>query len=96
MARPIYGIDVTLNGDKTIYSRKIAQERVFAPKCISIRYLKAKFGKLILKTIPAGNKNSTNMCTIKFRDIQAGLVRSLLIITLMLCANTAWAQEEKR
>lgn len=35
------------------------------------------------------------MCTIKFRDIQAGLVRSLLIITLMLCANTAWAQEEK-
>lgn len=32
LARPIYGIDVTLNGDKTIYSRKIAQERVFAPK----------------------------------------------------------------
>ena len=32
LARPIYDIDVTLNGDKTIYSRKIAQERVFAPK----------------------------------------------------------------
>ncbi len=32
LARPVYGIDLTMNGDEAIYTRKIAQERVFTSK----------------------------------------------------------------
>lgn len=48
LARPIYGVDVTQNGDKTIYTRKIAQERVFT-------------SKMYLYPIPEGEVWKTNI-----------------------------------
>ena len=32
LARPIYGVEVTKEGENTIFTRKVAQERVFTPK----------------------------------------------------------------
>lgn len=32
LARPIYGVDVTRQGDQPVYTRKVAQERVFTSK----------------------------------------------------------------
>lgn len=48
LGRPIYGIEITQSGDKTIYTRKIAQERVFT-------------SKMYLYPIPEGEVWKTNI-----------------------------------
>lgn len=48
LARPIYGIDVTQSGYRTIYTRKVAQERIFT-------------SKMYLYPIPEGEVWKTNI-----------------------------------
>ena len=48
LARPIYGIDVTQSGNRTIYTRKVAQERIFT-------------SKMYLYPIPEGEVWKTNI-----------------------------------